>query len=684
MNKCLTSVALVNLFPARIPVIIKWVITFNKMLIENIKSPQDLKSLKAEDLNALAEELRNIIIKRVSINGGHLSSNLGVVELTIALHYVFNSPEDKIVWDVGHQSYPHKLLTGRYKDFHTIRQYKGISGFPKISESPHDVFGTGHSSTSISAALGILEARDIIKKFQISNLKSQITSKVIAVIGDGALTSGLAFEGLNHAGHLKKDLIVILNDNEMSISSNVGALSNYLNKVLTGTFYKKFKKETKAFLEGIPKIGETVAKIAEKAEGSMKGFFLPGGLFEDLGFNYLGTIDGHNIPLLIETLNNIKDANEPTLIHVVTKKGKGYKFSEEDPCIYHGVGPFETDTGIQLVNRDREPSRTTDTDNGQRSLLSYSDVFGNALIEIAESDKRVVAITAAMKEGTGLSAFAERFPDRFYDVGIAESHAVTFAAGLAIQGLKPVAAIYSTFLQRAYDEIIHDVCLQNMPVVFAIDRAGIVGEDGATHQGLFDISFLRHIPNLLFMAPKDGYELKAMLKFAVEHNGPSAIRYPRGKTEVKKIRGSEDKIEMGRAEILMEGDDVAIIAVGDAVHPSLKAAEMLQGDGINACVINARFIKPLDEGLIISLSERIKRIITIEENLVAGGFGSAVLEFLNKAGLNDIAVKRVGIDDEFVEHGSQGILRKQYGLDKKGIYKTALAFLKESYEIPSR
>lgn len=663
------------------------------MLIENIKSPQDLKSLKAEDLSALAEELRNIIIKGVSINGGHLSSNLGVVELTIALHYVFNSPEDKIVWDVGHQSYPHKLLTGRYKDFHTIRQYKGISGFPKISESPHDVFGTGHSSTSISAALGILEARDILKKIQISNLKSQITSKVIAVIGDGALTSGLAFEGLNHAGHLKKDLIVILNDNEMSISSNVGALSNYLNKVLTGTFYKKFKKETKAFLEGIPKIGETVAKIAEKAEGSMKGFFLPGGLFEDLGFNYLGPIDGHNIPLLIETLNSIKDANEPTLIHVVTKKGKGYKFSEEDPCIYHGVGPFETDTGIQktVTSNELGNSKLKIKDSNQNSsfitchsLLSYSDVFGNALIEIAESDKRVVAITAAMKEGTGLSAFAERFPDRFYDVGIAESHAVTFAAGLAIQGLKPVAAIYSTFLQRAYDEIIHDVCLQNMPVVFAIDRAGIVGEDGATHQGLFDISFLRHIPNLLFMAPKDGYELKAMLKFAIEHNGPSAIRYPRGKTEVKKIRGSDDKIEMGRAEILMEGDDVAIIAVGYAVHPSLKAAEMLKADGINACVINARFIKPLDEGLIISMSERIKRIITIEENLVAGGFGSAVLECLNKAGLNNIAVKRIGIDDEFVEHGSQGILRKQYGLDKEGIYKTALAFLKESYEIPSR
>jgi 1-deoxy-D-xylulose-5-phosphate synthase len=653
------------------------------MLIEKIKSPQDLKSLKTEDLNTLAEELRNIIIERVSINGGHLASNLGVVELTIALHYVFNSPEDKIVWDVGHQSYSHKLLTGRHKDFHTLRKHKGISGFPKISESPHDAFGTGHSSTSISAALGILEARDIIKKSQISNLKSQIPNKVIAVIGDGALTSGLAFEGLNYAGHLKKDLIVILNDNEMSISPNVGALSNYLNKVLTGTFYKKFKKETKAFLEGIPRIGGTVAKIAQKAEGSMKGFFLPGGLFEDLGFNYLGPIDGHDIPLLIETLNSIKDANEPTLIHVVTKKGKGYKFSEEDPCIYHGVGPFEADTGIQKEGSGVKGQGSKAEENLENlpvvhciSPLAYSDIFGNALMEIAESDERVVAITAAMKEGTGLAAFAERFPERFYDVGIAEPHAVTFAAGIASQGLKPVVAIYSTFIQRAYDEIIHDVCLQNLPVVFAIDRAGIVGEDGATHQGLFDISFLRHIPNPLFMAPKDGQELKDMLKFAVQHNGPSFIRYPRGKIQKPEDRTQSTEIKIGKAEVLMEGDDVAIIAVGNAVNTSLKAAEMLKGDGINACVVNARFIKPLDEELIISMSERIKRIITVEENVLAGGFGSAVLECLDKAGLNDVAVKRIGIDDRFIEHGSQIILRKKYGLDEDGIYKTALAFLK--------
>ncbi|HEX8947745.1 MAG TPA: 1-deoxy-D-xylulose-5-phosphate synthase, partial [Dissulfurispiraceae bacterium] len=402
------------------------------MLIEQIQSPRDLKLLEAESLDALAEELRNLIIERVSINGGHLASNLGVVELTIALHRVFESPVDKIIWDVGHQSYPHKLLTGRYEDFHTIRKHKGISGFPKISESQHDIFGTGHSSTSISAALGIAEARDLIRKFEISSLESQIPGKVIAVIGDGALTAGLALEGLNQAGHLKKDLIVILNDNEMSISENVGALSNYLSKVLTGTFYQKFKKETKAFLEGIPRIGGSVAKIAQRAEGSLKGFFLPGGLFEDLGFNYVGPVDGHDIPLLIETLNRIKGVNEPTLFHVVTKKGKGYKFSEEDPCGYHGTGPFEVGTGITQGKNGKGDGQAPD------ECVSFSDAFGAALTEIASADARVVAISAAMREGTGLSAFATAHPGRFYDVGIAEPHAVTFAAGLASQGLRPV------------------------------------------------------------------------------------------------------------------------------------------------------------------------------------------------------------------------------------------------------
>ena len=626
------------------------------MIIEKIHSTDDIKKLKHSEMNSLAQELREIIIQRVSLNGGHLASNLGVVELTIALHYVFDSPKDKIIWDVGHQSYPHKLLTGRYKDFHTLRKLGGISGFPKISESLHDAFGTGHSSTSISASTGILEGGYLRKD----------NFNVIAVIGDGAMTAGLAFEGLNYAGHLKRNLIVILNDNEMSISPNVGALSNYLNKILTGSFFRKFKRDTKAIIEGIPKIGESVAKIAERAEGSIKGFFLPGGLFEDLGFNYVGPIDGHDIPVLIETLSNLKDSFEPTLIHVVTKKGKGYKYSEIDPCVYHGTGPFKIDAGI--------------CDNSQKCLvdecLSYSELFGKFMIEFAQKDDRIVAITAAMKEGTGLSVFAQKFPDRLYDVGIAEPHAVTFAAGLATQGIRPVVAIYSSFLQRAYDQIIHDVCLQNLPVIFAIDRAGIVGEDGATHQGLFDISFLRNIPNLLLMSPKDGHELRAMLHLALKHNGPSAIRYPRGNIHWESRDDTEyTELRLGKAEVLSEGEDVVIIAVGSTVNPSLQASKLLADKSIKATVVNARFIKPLDEGLICSLAAKIKRFITVEENVLAGGFGSAVLETLNSAGFSDVLIKRIGIDDVFVEHGSQRILREKFGLDEKGIHNSILEFL---------
>lgn len=641
------------------------------MFIENIKSPVDLKKLRISELKDLAGELRSLIIERVSINGGHLASNLGVVELAIALHYVFDSPRDKIIWDVGHQSYPHKLLTGRYREFHTLRRYEGISGFPRIMESPHDAFGTGHSSTSISAATGIIVARDLKSIYldEKDMASVQQNHKVIAVIGDGAMTAGLAFEGLNHAGHLKKDLIVILNDNDMSISPNVGALSSYLNRILTSTFYKRFKKETKAIIEGIPKIGRSVAKIAEKAEGSMKGFFLPGGLFEDLGFNYIGPIDGHDIELLIETLNNIKDAEEPTLIHVVTTKGKGYKFSEEDPCIYHGVGPFQVPEGI----RHARPLVDVHNETGlSGSEFTFSEVFGLIVSELAEKDKRIVAITAAMKEGTGLNCFAERFPDRFFDVGIAEQHAATFAAGLATEGLRPVVAIYSTFLQRAYDSIIHDVCLQNLPVIFAIDRAGIVGEDGATHQGIFDISYMRHIPNILFMAPKDGDEMKAMLKYSLTYNGPSAIRYPRGKTFYS---GKDIPIMEGKADVLIEGSDIAIIAVGNTVYPALKAAEMLRTEGINTSVINARFIKPLDMELITSIAETVGRIVTVEENVLAGGFGSAVLESLNRAGLRDFIVKMIGINNAFVEHGSQIVLRKKLGLDETGIFNVCRSLL---------
>ncbi len=619
-------------------------------LIKKIKSPDDLKTLPVEELNNLSEELREIIIERISINGGHLASNLGTIELTLALHYVFNSPVDKIVWDVGHQSYTHKLITGRYEKFETIRKYKGISGFPKIDESIHDAFGTGHSSTSISAALGIIEARD----------KKNETFKVLAVIGDGAMTSGLAFEGLNHAGHLKKDLIVVLNDNEMSISKNVGALSAYLNRILTGDLYQRFKKQTKSFLEGIPKLGDQVTKIAQKAEETLKGLFLPGILFEELGINYVGPIDGHDIKLLIETFRNIKNSTEPTLVHVITKKGKGYEFSEKDPCIFHGVGPFEIETGSSVSDKD---------------ALSYSEIFGRAITELAANDERVIAISAAMREGTGLECFEKKFPDRFYDVGIAEPHAVTFAAGLAIQGLRPVVAIYSTFLQRGYDEIIHDVCLQNLPVVFAIDRAGIVGEDGPTHQGVFDISYLRHIPNLTVMAPKDDLELKAMLELALKHNGPSAIRYPRGKVQPSAISHQPSAFDIGKGEILKEGSDMALIAIGNAVYPALATAERLEKEGIKASVINARFIKPLDKELILTMASKTKRIITVEENMIAGGFGSAVLEYLNSMDIPDIKIKILGIPDDFVEQGSQAILRKKYGIDEEGIYQTCKAFL---------
>jgi 1-deoxy-D-xylulose-5-phosphate synthase len=628
------------------------------MVLDRINSPSDLRDLTSDEFRALAEEIRSQIIKTVSTNGGHLASNLGIVELTLALHTVFNSPEDKIVWDVGHQSYTHKLLTGRKNRFRSIRKERGLSGFPRMSESAHDVFGTGHSSTSISAALGLLEARDIQNRSQISNLKSQIPRKVIAVIGDGALSGGIAFEGLNNAGHMKKDLIVILNDNEMSISPNVGALSAYMNRILTDERYRKFKRETKSFLEGIPRLGAPVAKIAQKAEETLKGILLPGMLFEELGFDYIGPIDGHNTDLLIDTLRRIRTASSPTLVHVITKKGKGYEFSEKDPCVFHGVGPFEVETGSQVCS----------------GAVSFSSAFGSCLTELAERDPGIIAISAAMKEGTGLDCFAEKYPGRFYDVGIAEQHAVTFAAGLAAGGLRPVVAIYSTFLQRAYDQIIHDVCLQKLPVVFAIDRSGLVGEDGPTHHGVFDISFLRHIPGLTLMSPRSTEELKLMLAWAVRQPGPVAIRYPRGKAPQGVVPCR--LIETGCAEVLREGSDLALIAVGPPALSALRAAERLEEDGIRASVINARFIKPIDRNLLVTLASRISRIITIEENVLQGGFGSAVMECLDEAGVRQTRVKRMGLPDAFIEQGSMDSLRSQFGLDEEGIYRTALAFAK--------
>ena len=617
------------------------------MHIENIKSPHDLKSLSIDSLKELAQELREVIIETVATNGGHLASNLGTVDLTIALHYVFNSPDDKIIWDVGHQAYAHKLLTGRFDTFNTIRKHKGLSGFPKMSESPHDAFGTGHSSTSISAALGILAGRDHNKeKF-----------KVIPVIGDGALTAGLAFEGLNHAGHLKKDLIVVLNDNEMSISPNVGALSAYLRRIMMGDLYTKFKKETKLFLERIPGVGEPVLKIAQKAEDTVKGLVVPGLLFEELGFEYVGPVDGHKIESLIETIETFRDFPGPVLIHAITKKGKGYEPAEKNPSNFHGVGPFDIETG------ESQPS----------SNMSYSEIFGNCLTKLAAKDDRIIAITAAMTEGTGLSEFVRTHPKRFYDVGIAEPHAATFAAGLATQGLKPVVAIYSTFLQRAYDEIIHDICLQNLPVVFAIDRAGIVGDHGPTHNGTYDISFLRHIPNLVVMAPKDGYELKCMLSTAMSLNGPAAIRYPRGSVAAGRQDPELVNIPIGKSEVVRDGKDILIIAIGNTVAPAIAAAELLAEADINVCVINARFIKPLDIDEISTRAKAIRKVLTVEENAVAGGFGSAVLEELTQSGVEGLQFKMLGIPDVFIEHGPQNLLRQKLGLDAEGIAKEALA-----------
>lgn len=631
-------------------------------LLKKIQSPSDVKKLSVEVLRDLAEEIRETIIGIVAQNGGHLASNLGVIELTIALHTVFDSPVDKIIWDVGHQSYPHKLLTGRYERFPTIRQYRGLSGFPRCDESEHDAFGTGHSSTSISAALGIIEARDRNKK----------DYKVVAVIGDGAMTGGLAFEGLNNAGHLKKDLIVILNDNEMSISRNVGALSAYFNRILTGDFYRKFKRDSKMFLESIPKVGAPATKIAQKTEEMLKKLLLPGVIFEELGFNYVGPVDGHNIELLINTLKMVRKEKGPVLLHVITKKGKGYEFSERDPSLYHGIGPFKLETGFPL----------------RGTQLTFSDVFGQTLTELAGKDERIVAITAAMKEGTGLDSFAQKYPERFYDVGIAEQHAVTFAAGLAAQGIKPVVAIYSTFLQRAYDQIIHDVCLQNLPVVFAIDRGGIAGEDGPTHQGVFDISFLRPIPNIIVMEPKNDVEFRMMLELALNHKGPVAIRYPRGKIPASPCKGSEIltgvpvPFRIGEAEILKGGKDIAVLAVGRSVFTALSAAARLEKDDIDVMVVNARFIKPIDRRLISSVASLVPKMLTIEENVLQGGFGSAVLEFFNEIELNQVRVRRIGIPDVFIEHGHQNDLRKKYGLDEEGIYQAVLSLHKEpSYSL---
>lgn len=612
-------------------------------LLETISGPDALKAIANRDLAILAAEIREKIITTCARNGGHLAPSLGVIELTIALHRVFNSPNDKIVWDVGHQAYAHKLLTGRLEQFHTLRTMGGMSGFPKRSESCHDVFDVGHSSTSISAALGMALARDLKRE----------RHKVIAVIGDGSMTGGLAYEGLNHAGHLNKDLVVILNDNEMSISENVGALSNFLSRTITNEFVHKIKKDVEGFLESLDGLGRGVLQVAKRAEESLKGLFTPGMLFEAFGFEYVGPIDGHDIELLTATLENVKRFDDAVLIHVLTKKGKGYAPAEAKPSLFHGVGPFDVASG-----------KVT---KGKGGAASYTFVFGEALNKIAEDDEKIVAITAAMPDGTGLSAFAAKHPDRFFDVGIAEQHGVTFAAGLASQGFKPVFAVYSSFLQRAYDQVFHDVCLQNLPVTFAIDRAGVVGSDGPTHHGVFDYSYLRHLPSMTIMAPKDENELQHMLYTAVNHDGPIAVRYPRGNGRGVAIDQVLREIPIGIGEVLRSGGDATILAVGTMVYPCLEAADLLAADGINVAVSNMRFIKPLDKELILSLAIKTGKVVTAEENVLHGGFGSAVLELFEEENLTAVQVTRLGYGDCFIEQGEQQELLAKNGLDVHGI-----------------
>jgi 1-deoxy-D-xylulose-5-phosphate synthase len=623
-------------------------------ILDQIKSPQDVKKLDLEELETLCQEIREEILSTVSKTGGHLASSLGVVEMTTVLHYVFDFPRDKLVWDVGHQSYAHKLLTGRKDRFHTLRQYGGISGFPKRDESPYDTFDAGHSGTSISSALGMAEAR---------RFKGE-GGKVIAVIGDGSMTAGLAFEGLNQAGHLDQDLIVILNDNEMSISRNVGALSSYLNRLMTGETVNRFRNDMKDFLGTLPGIGKSVLRFAKQAEESLKGLLVPGLLFEELGMKYIGPIDGHRLDYLIETFQNIKKLKGPILVHVITKKGKGYSHAERNPDQFHGVPPFVIETG-ELRNDSKKKPPT------------YTEVFGETLCQLAEQNKRLVAITAAMQSGTGLEEFSRRFPERFYDIGIAEQHAVTFAAGLALEGMKPVVAIYSTFLQRAYDQVLQDVCMQNLPVTFALDRGGIVGEDGPTHHGLFDFSYLRHIPNIIVMVPKDENEFQHMIKTATEWPTPVAFRYPRGRGEGVRRDMPLRSIDMGKGEVLRTGRDIVIIAIGSTVHPSFRAAEKLAEVGIQATVINSRFLKPLDRDLLCDWAKRTGKVLTVEENVLQGGFGSAVLELFQEEGLFSIPVKRLGIPDTFVEHGPQVLLREKYGIDEKGIFNGVKAMVEE-------
>jgi 1-deoxy-D-xylulose-5-phosphate synthase len=618
-------------------------------ILNRINKLKDIKTLDSTELNILAEEIRTIIIDTVSQNGGHLASSLGVVELTIAIHYVFDTPRDKLIWDVGHQTYAHKILTGRKNRFHTLRRKGGISGFPNTAESIYDTFNVGHSGTSISAASGIAEAKCLMGE----------DVKTIAVIGDGSMTTGMTYEAINWAGSRGKNIVVILNDNEMSISPNVGAISAYLNRLMTGQTITQLKLDIKRLMKNIPLVGEQMIKFTRQMEESLKAFFAPGILFEELGFTYVGPLEGHRIDRLIKTLENVKNFQSPVIVHVITKKGKGYRYAEENPAAFHGISPFNIDTGKPLLTDKLPP------------IPSYTEIFGKTIMKMARENPRIVAVTAAMCDGTGLTQFAREFPKRFYDVGIAEQHGVTFAAGLATEGMIPVVAIYSTFLQRAYDQILHDVCLQKLPVIFAIDRAGFVGEDGQTHHGLFDYTYMRSMPHIIVMAPKDENELQHMLKTAISCGKPVSVRYPRGRGAGVPMDDEPVSLEIGKGEIIMEGEDMAIIAVGSCVQPAVSAARKLKDENISVMAINARFIKPLDEKLLCNTGRLIKKIITVEENVLMGGFGSAVLELFAKEGLSDVTVKTLGIGDMFVEHAAQEELRRMYGLDEEGIMAAA-------------
>ncbi|MCX5733114.1 MAG: 1-deoxy-D-xylulose-5-phosphate synthase [candidate division NC10 bacterium] len=621
------------------------------MYLEKIDSPADLKKLDRSLLPKVAEEIRELIIRTVAKTGGHLASNLGTVELTLALHYVYDSPTDKILWDVGHQAYAHKIVTGRRDRFSSLRQESGLSGFTRRDESPHDPFGAAHAGTALSAAVGMAEARALTGE----------QYRVVAVVGDGALTSGLSWEGLNQAGELKRDILVVLNDNTMSISPNVGAVSAYLNRVLTGRLVTRVRTGSHQLLGQIPMVGPRVADMAKRMEEMAKGLVTSGVLFEELGFTYVGPIDGHNLDHLLTTLDNVAELKGPVLLHVVTTKGKGYAPAEGDAVKWHGAAPFEVETG---------------TFKKKVAPMSYTEAFAQALIRLADEDDRIVAITAAMAEGTGLVKFQKAHPTRFFDVGIAEQHAIVFAAGLAAQGFRPVAAIYSTFLQRGYDQVVHDVCLQRLPVVFAMDRAGIVWDDGPTHQGLYDLAFLRTLPNMIILAPKDENDMQHCLKTALICDGPAAVRYPRGAGYGVPIEQEARAYPLGTAELLRNGDDVLLLPLGTLVQPALEAADRLAQAGISAAVINPRFVKPLDRVLIPEAARRVGRVLTVEEHMLAGGFGSAVLELFEELHLGGIQVTRLGIPDVLVEQGTQASMRARYGLTTERIQAAAEALVK--------